>query len=76
MPDDAMFAPLAAEDAVIAADADAGRAAQRPILAPIIPVPTDAPPCRWRHPKYGDPVAMWPYLNAASRLVGYAARLE
>jgi putative DNA primase/helicase len=76
MPDDAMFAALAAEDAVIAADADAGRTAQRPILTPIIPVPTDAPPCRWRHPKYGDPVAMWPYLNAASRLVGYAARLE
>src|ERR1700730_1771556 len=76
MPDDSMFAALAAEDAVNPADANAGPTAHRQTLTPIVPVPTDAPPCRWRHPKYGDPVAMWPYLDAANRLVGYAARIE
>jgi putative DNA primase/helicase len=71
-----MFVALAAEDALIAAHAGVGPKAQKPTLIPIIPVPTEAPPCRWRHPKYGDPLAMWPYLDAASRLVGYAARVE
>jgi hypothetical protein len=76
MSDDAMFAALAAEDTVNPVDAHAEPTAQRQTLTPIVPAPTDAPPCRWRHPKYGDPVAMWPYLDAASRLVGYAARVE
>jgi uncharacterized protein (DUF927 family) len=76
MSDGAMFAALAAEDALIAGDGGISPIGQRPTLTPIIPVPSDAPICRWRHPQYGEPVAMWPYLDAASRIIGYAARVE
>lgn len=41
---------------------------------PIIPVPDDAPPMRFRHPKHGAPVATWCYRDAANRVVGYVAR--
>jgi hypothetical protein len=34
---------------------------RKPKPSPIIPVPADAPPPRWRHPKYGALVATWPY---------------
>jgi putative DNA primase/helicase len=46
------------------------------IPVPIVPVPEDAPQCIWKHPKYGSPVAMWPYHHAEGRLVAYAARVE
>jgi hypothetical protein len=72
MADDAMFAPLAAGNGV----ARPARAAARSKPVPIVPVPADAPPCEWRHPKHGAPVAMWPYRDAEGRLVGYAARVE
>jgi putative DNA primase/helicase len=74
MPDDAMFAALAPEDAALAAGADPTTHGSTP--TPIIPVPTDAPVCKWRHSKHGWPVATWPYIDAAGRLVGYAARVE
>jgi putative DNA primase/helicase len=74
MPDDGMFAPLGAEDTAVGAES--GVAATKPKPRPIIPVPADAPRCRWRHPKYGSPDAMWPYSDADGRLVGYAARFE
>jgi putative DNA primase/helicase len=73
MPDDAMFAELTPEDIAAASEQST---AQGSTLTPIIPVPIDAPSCRWRHPKHGEPVAIWPYLDAAGRLVGYAARIE
>jgi hypothetical protein len=72
MADDAMFAPLAAEKGA----AGATGAAARPKSTPIVPVPADAPPCTWRHPKHGAPVAMWPYYDVDGRLLGYTARVE
>jgi putative DNA primase/helicase len=50
--------------------------ASLPQLVPIVPVPEDAPACTWRHPRHGEPVAMWPYHDARGRLVAYAARVE
>jgi hypothetical protein len=47
-----------------------------PKPTPIIPVPEDATPCKWRHPQYGDPVAKWAYYNADGALIGFAARVE
>jgi uncharacterized protein (DUF927 family) len=73
MLDDSMFAPLRDED-VAAGATDASALKSKPV--PIIPVPGNAPPCQWRHPKYGEPVATWAYLDAEGRLVGYAARVE
>jgi uncharacterized protein (DUF927 family) len=55
---------------------DARALSEKSKPVPIIPVPEDAPPCRWRHPKYGEPVATWAYRDAEGRLVGYAARVE
>ena len=72
MPDDAMFAPLPTGDGVKAPP----DAAARPKPEPIVPVPSDAPECTWRHPRHGAPVAKWPYRDAAGRLVAYAARVE
>lgn len=43
---------------------------------PIIPVPEGVPPCNWRHPQHGEPVARWAYRNADGQLLGYAARVE
>ena len=71
-----MFAALAPEDAMTAPAPGVDPAARRSTLTPIIPVPSDAPTCKWRHPKHGWPVATWPYLDAAGQLVGYAARVE
>jgi putative DNA primase/helicase len=68
-----MFAPLTADET---ADREEGTAAERPKLVPIIPVPEDAPHCRWRHPLYGAPVGIWPYQDAHGRLIAYSARLE
>ncbi len=72
MADDAMFAPLAVGNGA----ARPARAAGRSKPQPIVPVPEDAPPCKWRHPKHGAPVARWPYHDAEGWLVGYAARVE
>ena len=73
MADDAMFAPLAADNG---ATRPATGAAARSKPVPIVPVPADAPQCAWRHPKHGAPVALWAYRDAEGRLVGYAARVE
>jgi putative DNA primase/helicase len=54
---------------------DAGRSGES--KRPIVPVPADATdPRKWRHPKYGSPVAGWPYYDAHSQLIGYVVRLE
>ena len=69
---------LSAELGMNTADAPDGAAGKKPTetVTPIIPVPDDAGPFRWRHPKYGEPVAVWAYHNANGQLVGYAARIE
>ena len=64
-----MFAPLAPEET--AATDEAPKSAGK---TPIIPVPADAPPVRFKHPQYGDPSKIWPYHDAESRLVGYVWR--
>jgi hypothetical protein len=43
---------------------------------PIIPVPHDAPPMRFRHPKYGYPTAEYAYHVASGELAGYACRFD
>jgi hypothetical protein len=65
-----IFAPLTP------AERTTGTAPSKPEPVPIVPVPEDAPACAWRHPKYGLPVAKWPYHEAGGRLVAYAARVE
>jgi hypothetical protein len=67
-----MFAPLAAGNGAAVFASGAGRS--QPV--PIVPVPTDAPKCTWRHAKHGAPVAMWPYHDRQGRLAAYAARVE
>jgi hypothetical protein len=43
---------------------------------PIIPVPADAPPMTFKHPKYGTPSRAWPYHLADGELAGYVARFD
>jgi uncharacterized protein (DUF927 family) len=74
MPDDAMFAPLTADE--IAGADDVSIASEKGRSTPILPVPDDAPPCSWRHPEYGLPVARWEYRNVNGRLMAYTARVE
>jgi hypothetical protein len=68
-----MFAPLTAEEPVVL---KASAAVEKPKLVPILPVPEDAPLCRWRHPMHGAPVEMWSYQDAGGRLIAYSARVE
>jgi hypothetical protein len=43
---------------------------------PICPVPSDAPPMRYRHKVFGAPTQAWPYHDAEGRLVAYMARFD
>ena len=43
---------------------------------PIIPVPADAPPMSFKHPKYCAPSRVWPYHPADDELAGYIARFD
>ncbi|QAY80206.1 CHC2 zinc finger domain-containing protein [Sphingosinicella sp. BN140058] len=47
-------------------------------VEPIVPVPDDAPPIakKARNKKHGAPTKLWPYRNAAGRVMGYVARYE
>lgn len=67
-----MFAPLTPEEAKASKPAAPGKASKTPIL----PVPGDAPPLRFKHPKHGEPSRTWSYHDAAGRLMGYAARFD
>ncbi|MBI1206884.1 MAG: DUF927 domain-containing protein [Azospirillum sp.] len=44
-------------------------------MTPILPVPADAPPPRFRH-RFGSPTTTWPYRLADGRLVGLVARFD
>jgi putative DNA primase/helicase len=68
---DAMFAPLTDAERK-AAPKPANSAAKRPI----VPVPADAPPFAFRHPRLGEPSKSWPYHDAEGRLVGYVCRWD
>ncbi|QIB34336.1 DUF927 domain-containing protein [Ancylobacter pratisalsi] len=48
--------------------------ATTPTRMPIVPVPVDAPPMRFKHPAWGEPQRAWDYRDAAGHLVGYTAR--
>src|SRR5205085_2420076 len=43
---------------------------------PIMPVPPDAPPMQFRHPKYGSPTRTYAYKLTTGELVGYACRFD
>jgi len=66
----AMFAPLAPEEA------RAGPTPKPGSKTPIVPVPADAPPIAFRHPKRGEPSSAWPYHDAAGCLTGYVCRWD
>jgi len=67
---EAMFRPLDPEKRVEAEPAD------KDTKTPIVPVPADAPPMRYRHQKLGSPSMQWPYHDAEGRLVGYVCRWD
>lgn len=70
----AMLAPLTTEELRNAAIEVPSDAAERP--KPIVPVPNDAPPMEFRHPKYGKPARVWWYRDAVGRRVGCVARWD
>ena len=65
-----MFAPLTAEETAKVDD--------KPAVSktPIVPVPADAPPFAFKHPKLGEPSRRWPYHDADGGLVGYVCRWD
>ena len=67
----AMFAPLSPNETAVAE-----RAPPKTSKMPIIPVPADAQPMAFKHPKLGAPSRSWPYRNASSELVGYVCRWD
>ena len=68
-----MFRPLSPEE-VEAADRGHAAPADRPV--PIVPVPSDAQPKQYRHPKRGAPSMEWPYHDAGGQVVGYVCRWD
>ena len=67
-----MFAPLG-DEARVGAPPPKGKASDK---TPIVPVPADAPPMRFKHPKLGAPTTSWPYHDGEGRLVGYVGRWD
>lgn len=67
-----MFAPLSPEEATIA-NRPAPKATTK---TPIVPVPADAAPFAFVHPKHGEPSRSWPYHDAEGHLVGYVCRWD
>lgn len=70
MNDAGMFAPLAPAEVV---EQPRPKPANK---VPVVPVPADAPPCRFKHPKLGEPSQGWAYHDAEARLVGYVCRWD
>lgn len=48
--------------------------ASKPV--PIVPVPDDAPPMEFEHPKHGKPTKFWAYHDVENRLIGYMCRWD
>ena len=71
-----MFEPLSPDEKAEAASASSRASSPAAELAPIVPVPDDAPPMRFRHPVHGEPSMTWPYHDADSGLVGYICRWD
>jgi hypothetical protein len=70
MEGNAMFAPLSEEEVLRQPDPKVSS------KTPIVPVPADAPPMTFKHPKLGEPSRSWPYHDAEGRLVGYVCRWD
>ena len=68
-----MFQPLLAEE-VTAGEVSTGTDKVKP--RPIVPVPEDAPPMQYQHPKRGAPSKAWPYHDAGGQVVGYVLRWD
>ncbi len=51
-------------------------AADEEKVAPVIPVPEDAPAAQFRHAELGEPSATWTYKDGAGRRLGHVARFE
>ncbi len=49
---------------------------QKPEYNPIVPVPSDAPPCDFIHSELGKPTKLYAYHNANGDLLMYEARWE
>lgn len=54
----------------------AARLARKPDWQIVRPVPDNAPPPPERHPQLGKASALWRYLDATGRLLGYACRFD
>jgi len=70
--ENAMFKPLSAEELTSAPANDTDKSSK----VPICPVPDDAPPMRFRHPKHGEPTTSWAYHDGDGQLVGYVCRWD
>ncbi len=70
------FDPIAAVAAAVASTDPVGLPPSVGDPVPILPVPDDASPMNWRHPKHGPPSATWAYRDGAGRLLGYDARWD
>ena len=66
-----MFDPISDADRAQAATASIGDDKM-----PIVPVPADAPPCEYRHPKFGKPTQLWSYHDIDGNLIGHVARFD
>jgi hypothetical protein len=69
MDSSAMYAPLQSDEQQVPPLAQ-----RKATKTPIVPVPSDAAPMQFKHPKYGEPARSWPYHDAEARLVGYVCR--
>lgn len=50
--------------------------APKPVPAVLMPVPADAPPPTFDHPRHGTPSLSWDYRDAEGRLLGYIVRFD
>lgn len=66
-----MFSPLTAEETATARAKPSAAS-----KTPIVPVPADAPPLAFKHPKLGEPSRFWPYHIADGGLAGYVCRWD
>lgn len=57
-----------------------GHAVAKPAPAPppaaLMPVPADAPPATFEHPRHGKPSLSWDYRDQEGRLLGYIVRFD
>ena len=73
-----MFAPLSVEEIEASEDNNDRVPPEQPQakLVPIVPVPKNAPPRQYQHPKLGAPSKVWPYHHADGQVVGYVLRWD